>query len=208
MLPGLILAVLFSVSPPLAAVQTPSVLHIKVVLAGADGKPTPVPRHALLLSDNPATAPPRRIVTGLDGTADVRLRPGNYTVESDQPVVFQGKAYQWTQIVDVAAGRDAVLELTADNAEVVRRRRRDDLRRARGGRPLVAPDRVAGQRRRPLDADHPRVRIRDRRERAHRDEPAGHRHRDVGGGAADAGRQGGGKRPRGRFRAGRRRPLD
>ena len=81
-------------------------------------------RHALLISDNPATAPPRRIVTALDGTADVRLRPGNYTVESDQPVAFQGKAYQWTQIVDIAAGRDTVLELTADNAEVGARHRR------------------------------------------------------------------------------------
>ena len=115
---ALILAVLFSVSPPAAAVQTPTVLHIKVVLPGADGKPTPVAHHALLLSANPATAPPRRIVTGLGGTADVRLQPGNYTVESDQPVAFQGKAYQWTQIVDVAAGRETLLELTADNAEV------------------------------------------------------------------------------------------
>ena len=61
---------------------------------------------------------PGAIVTALDGTADVRLRPGNYTVESDRPVAFQGKAYQWTQIVDIVAGRDAVLELTADNAEV------------------------------------------------------------------------------------------
>src|SRR5262249_16919120 len=31
---------------------------------------------------------------------------------------FNGKAYEWTQIVDVKAGRDAVLELTAANAEV------------------------------------------------------------------------------------------
>ena len=75
-------------------------------------------RHALLISDNPATAAPRRFVTALDGTADVRLRPGNYTVESEQPVAFQGKTYQWTQVVDIAAGRDAVLELTADNAEM------------------------------------------------------------------------------------------
>ncbi len=65
------------------------------------------------------SAPPRRIVTALDGTANVRLRPGNYTVESDQPVVFQGQAYLWTQMVDIVAGRDAVLELTAANAEVV-----------------------------------------------------------------------------------------
>ena len=78
----------------------------------------PVPRHALLISDNPATSAPRRVVTAPDGTADVRLRPGNYTVESDEPVAFDGKGYQWTQTVEITAGRDVVLELTAENAEV------------------------------------------------------------------------------------------
>jgi S1-C subfamily serine protease len=103
---------------PQASGQTQSILHIKVVLVDAEQKPTPVPRHALLISDNPASAPPRLIVTGLDGTADVRLRPGSYTVESDKPVAFNGKAYQWTQMVQVAAGKEASLELTAANAEV------------------------------------------------------------------------------------------
>jgi S1-C subfamily serine protease len=87
------------------------------VLVEPDGKATPVPRHALLVSDNPATATPRLIVTALDGTADVKLRPGNYTVESDRPVAFHGKAYQWTQTLNIVAGRDAVLELTAANAD-------------------------------------------------------------------------------------------
>lgn len=77
----------------------------------------PIRRHALLISDNPSSAAPRRVVTSQDGTVDVRLRPGNYTVESDRPVAFDGRAYQWTQFVDVVAGRDAVLELTADNAD-------------------------------------------------------------------------------------------
>src|ERR1700730_16435817 len=97
---SLFLAILAFVGSPVASGQTLSVLHIKVVVVDADGKITPVPRHALLISDNPATAPPRRIVTALDGTADVRLRPGNYTVESDQPIAFQGKAYQWTKTLD------------------------------------------------------------------------------------------------------------
>src|SRR5262249_15992403 len=91
---------------------------IKVVLVDAERKATPVPHHALLISDNPATAPPRRVVTGLDGAADVRLRPGNYTVESDHPVAFEGKAYQWTQTVDIMAGRDTVLELSRDNGDL------------------------------------------------------------------------------------------
>jgi S1-C subfamily serine protease len=115
-----VLAVLITlgVISPGAAGQAVSVLHIKVVLVDADRKATPIARHALLISDNPATAAPRRIVTSIDGAADVRLPPGNYTVESDQPVAFHGKAYQWTRNVDIVAGRDAVLELTADNAEV------------------------------------------------------------------------------------------
>ena len=100
------------------------------------GTATPVPRHALLISDNPASAAPRLIVTGVDGTADVRLRPGNYTVESDRPVAFHGKAYQWRQTVDIVAGRDAVLDLTADNAEVEPvAAATTTLRRAVGGRP-------------------------------------------------------------------------
>lgn len=118
MLRAMVLATLVFAIPRAACGQALSVLHIKVVLVDAERKVTPVPRHALLISDNPATATPRLITTALDGTADVKLRPGNYTVESDRPVAFHGKAYQWTQIVDIIAGRDAVLELTADNAEV------------------------------------------------------------------------------------------
>ena len=78
----------------------------------------PVPRHALLISDNPPTSSPRRVVLSPDGTVVVRLRPGSYLVESDEPVAFEGKAYWWTQIVEITAERDVVLELTAENAEV------------------------------------------------------------------------------------------
>lgn len=118
MLRSWVLAALFFLIPPAIAGQALSVLHIKVALIDADGKATPVSRHALLISANPASAPPRRIVTSLDGTAAVRLRPGNYTVESDQPVAFRGQSYQWTETIEVAAVGDALLELTAGNAEV------------------------------------------------------------------------------------------
>jgi hypothetical protein len=117
MIRALLLSTLVLIAPAVPR-QTPAILHIKVVLIDADRKATPVPRHALLISDNPASAPPRRVVTGLEGTVDVRLRPGNYTVESEKPVAFDGKSYQWIQTLDVAAGKDAVLELTAGNAEV------------------------------------------------------------------------------------------
>jgi hypothetical protein len=119
MLRTLALATLVFGLPEAVAVQDGrSLLQVRVVLAGGEQKPVSVPRHVLLISENPPTEPPRRLRTAPDGTASIRLRPGNYTVESDQPVTFQGKAYQWTQVVEIAAGRDAVLELTAGNAEV------------------------------------------------------------------------------------------
>jgi len=79
---------------------------------------TPAARYGLLLSDDPPTAEPRRLLTGLDGTVELKLRPGHYAVESDRPLAFRGRRYQWLQMVDIAAGRDTVLELTAANAQV------------------------------------------------------------------------------------------
>lgn len=106
------------VAPTAATIQDTGLLRIRIALAGADQVATPVRRHLLLISDNPSSAPPRRVFTAQDGTAELRLRPGNYTVESDRPVAFEGRSYQWTQIVDLTAGTDTVLELTAANADV------------------------------------------------------------------------------------------
>ena len=113
---ALALALVVLVGPAAISGQTLVVLHIRAVLTDPTGQATPVGRHALLISENPPTREPRRIFTSVDGTADVRLRPGNYTVESDQPVAFQGKAYRWTQTLNVVAGRESSLELTAANA--------------------------------------------------------------------------------------------
>ena len=113
---ALVLAILAVAAPVAIAGQTVAVLHIRAVLTDTTGRATPVARHALLISDNPQTQETRRILTGLDGTATVRLSPGNYTVESDQPLVFQGKAYHWTQTLNIVAGRDSALDLTLANA--------------------------------------------------------------------------------------------
>ena len=71
---ALVLAILAIAAPVAIAGQTLTVLHIRAVLTDAT---TPVPRHALIISDNPPTKETRRVLTGLDGTANVRLSPGN-----------------------------------------------------------------------------------------------------------------------------------
>lgn len=99
------------------AAQEAGILHIVVSLRDG-GAATPIPRHPLLISDNPSTSTPRRVLTGPDGTVDVRLRPGNYTIESDEPVALAGKGYQWTETLDIRGGATITLELTERNAEV------------------------------------------------------------------------------------------
>jgi S1-C subfamily serine protease len=116
---ALLLASLVLISANVADGQALGVLQITVVVLDAERNATPVARHVLLVSENPPSAAPRAITTTRDGTATMRLRPGNYTVESEKPVAFQGKTYQWTQRVDVASGGNTRLELTIDNAEVV-----------------------------------------------------------------------------------------
>jgi hypothetical protein len=115
---ALLLATLWLICAPVALAQAPSTLHITVMLRDATGTITPVARHALLISEEPPRLQPRRILTTLAGTADVSLRPGRYAVESDQPVAFNGKTYEWSQRIDIVAARDATLELTADNASI------------------------------------------------------------------------------------------
>lgn len=111
-------AALLAIPVLLAGQQSPSILRVSVTLTDAAAVPVPVARHALLVSDNPATREPRRVLTGADGAVEIRLPPGSYTVESDAPAHFLGRAYQWTQMVEVVAGRDTSLTLTADNAEI------------------------------------------------------------------------------------------
>ena len=102
-----------------SAQPTHGTLRITVTLTDAAQAQTPVRRHVLLVSDEPPSAAPRAIPTAADGTVVLKLRPGAYIVESDQPVARGGRAYQWRQEVEIVAGRDVRLDFTADNAEIV-----------------------------------------------------------------------------------------
>src|SRR5262245_2793995 len=113
-----LVATVLAIGSPAPSAQGLSTLHITVTLPDATGRITPVARHALLISDEPPSAPPRRIFTTPAGTVDVSLGPGRYAVESDRPVLFEGKRYEWSRRVDIVTGRDTTPTLTADNASV------------------------------------------------------------------------------------------
>ena len=100
-----------------ARAQTTGVLHVRVS-ADVDGQPRPAPRHALLVSDEPPSRAPWRIVTAADGTGRVTLPPGSYVVESEAPLIVQGRAYEWRQTFEILAGQEARVDLTAATAEV------------------------------------------------------------------------------------------
>ncbi|HWI18916.1 MAG TPA: serine protease [Vicinamibacterales bacterium] len=100
----------------LTASQDTGVLRIRVALPDGAGGLIPMPRVLLLVSDNPATIEPRRVRTLADGTIELKLKPGSYTVESDQPVSLAGRLFAWTQMIDVVAGRETTLNLGGDNA--------------------------------------------------------------------------------------------
>ena len=113
---ALVLAILAIAAPVAITGQTLTELRIRGALTDATGRTTPLARHALIISDNPPTREVWRILTGFDGTVSVKLSPGNYTIESDEPLVFQGKAYHWRQTLDIVGGRDSTIELTLANA--------------------------------------------------------------------------------------------
>ena len=52
-----------------AIAQQPAILRIKVTIVDADQQTRPVPRHGLLISENPTSAAPQLVVTANDGTA-------------------------------------------------------------------------------------------------------------------------------------------
>jgi hypothetical protein len=112
------IAALLCGGPHASHAQTTGILHVTVMMGIGGAATAPGRRHVLLVSDNPPSRTPWRIVTAPDGRGKVTLPPGNYTIESEAPLVFQGRTYEWRQSIDVTAGGQAILALTADNAEV------------------------------------------------------------------------------------------
>jgi S1-C subfamily serine protease len=114
---GLLLAAVLLLAVQAGRAQDLSTLTIRVTLEVSGQAPIPVARHRLLVSENPPTAAPRLVVTGIDGSATLKLAPGSYIIESDRAVALNGTTYEWLETIEVSAGQDATLTLDTSNAE-------------------------------------------------------------------------------------------
>ena len=120
------LKTLFVLSLSLAAALTPAVhaqspqaVSIKVTVVDSELNLKNVPKFPLVVrraGDTPS--PESHITTGRDGEAILFLPPGNYTVGSEKPLVFQNRSFSWDLPFNVEQGKPAQLELSSDNAKI------------------------------------------------------------------------------------------
>ncbi|HLM69168.1 MAG TPA: trypsin-like peptidase domain-containing protein, partial [Longimicrobium sp.] len=108
---------------------TPSAapLRIRTAVVMEDLSVRAIPQLDLLLISESADTV--RVTTDLNGAAEVRLKPGEWKVQSAAPFTWAGDEMVWSQEVAVAAGEGARIDLTNRNAK------------APGGRPLAASSR-------------------------------------------------------------------
>jgi len=59
-----------------------------------------------------------RVKTTADGSVSVSLTPGDYVVESEKPLIVNGKSYEWSVKLKVESGSTALLELDTEDATI------------------------------------------------------------------------------------------
>ncbi len=59
-----------------------------------------------------------RVKTTADGSVSLSLIPGDYVVESEKPLIVNGKSYEWSVKLKVESGGTASLELDHDDAMI------------------------------------------------------------------------------------------
>src|SRR5262249_54302814 len=97
------------------AAQTPPVkVHVRVVLVDRELNQKPVPFLLVSLKHGTNSA---EVKTGLDGTAEIILPPGKYTIATPKPAELGGQHFSWSVAVTLA-GAEQNVDLTNDNARI------------------------------------------------------------------------------------------
>jgi V8-like Glu-specific endopeptidase len=109
------LSVLFLACTLAAQTQPPPVkVHVRVVLVDRELNQKPVPFLLVSLKHGTNSA---EVKTGLDGTAEISLPPGKYTIATPKPAELGGQHFFWNVPVTLA-GAEQNVDLTNDNARI------------------------------------------------------------------------------------------
>ncbi len=111
-----LLIALFAAFASAVYAQTPVKVTVTVALVDKELNLKPVPKFPLTVrsSDDKAVS----VTTSFEGTAEVALAPGNYTIRSAKPLEFDGSSYSWDHAFIVEPGKTGNIELSGDNANV------------------------------------------------------------------------------------------
>jgi S1-C subfamily serine protease len=102
-----------------ASSQSPEVVTFKVSVVDNDLNLRNVPKFTLIIRKlGQATSAEIRATTSAEGEASVSLIPGDYSLVSEQPLIFQNRSFSWTIGFAVDQSRNRLLELSSDNAKI------------------------------------------------------------------------------------------
>lgn len=115
---ALLMALAVALAIPVCA-QSPEKVIVKVTVVDDGLNLKNVPKFSLIVQRNgdPITAA-TKISTSADGTVELALSPGRYTVVSEKPLSFQNRSFTWEQAFLVERGNVTTIELSSDNARV------------------------------------------------------------------------------------------
>lgn len=88
-------------------------VHVRVVLVDRELNQKPVP---FLLVSLKSGAKSTDVKTGLDGTAEIKLPPGKYTIATQKPAELGDRRFSWSLAVTLR-GTEQSVDLTNDNAK-------------------------------------------------------------------------------------------
>lgn len=94
----------------------PATLTVKAVLVDEQLNQKPVPRLEIGIENADVGMDTVKIRTNFDGIAQTKLMPGRYVLTTEAPAKFGGKAYRWSELVDLKT--DTTLEWSNDNAAI------------------------------------------------------------------------------------------
>jgi len=88
-------------------------VHVRAVLVDRELNQKPVP---FLLVSLRSGGKSSEVKTGLDGTAEIQLPRGKYTIATPKPTELGGQRFSWNMTVELSGGEQNV-DLTNDNAK-------------------------------------------------------------------------------------------